>query len=639
MLAPRSRTLSTSEPNQPMPRQQAPPPPDLLARRIAAQEERLHDLAQGQRRLGEQIAALSDLVVAGEGDAAAPAPPRRSPPSGWKSLARRLLRSTVGLARKVWRASDAPPEPPLRIEVSPRPARRLPSLGVVFHDVDPAAVEDPLVAALDRQSESPAERIYWSPPAYSVDRVGEELRRGEAAGPAELRRAATADYLLTVGEALERLPATALELARLACAAEDLAFLEIPVEGSEGLLLARRELWHPAASLGAGAVTARTMVGKAVGGGLGPDSRQGPIPAGYRIVPRPGLRPHLHRLRPLTGLPDSAVVAGGAIAEDDSRPAVLILLGSSLAGGWERLVADLLRLLGRRFRFLVASLTASGELQRRRWRQLERLSPALYPLADFLPPEIAPSALAVLARRHRVGAVLHLGGDLPDAGVRELADATPGMAVVEPPGSGPGEGVTPCGVRLPVPSGDRQALRRELGLGEEVVLVTMVSDLLNRTRPEDFLALAHRFRGDHRFFFLLVGRGPLAGTVDDLERYLGPANFRRLRSAPAPEILAATDVACTTSERQPLPYYPLEALAAGLPVVAGDVDGLGTLLAAAGAAVPVGDLEAFEQAIRGLTDAAERRRLGERGRRRVEAGFRLEDAVERYRRLLEEAIG
>ena len=233
--------------------------------------------------------------------------------------------------------------------------------------------------------------------------------------------------------------------------------------------------------------------------------------------------------------------------------------------------------------------------------------------------------------RHRLAAALHLGGELPAAAVDELETA--GLPVVEPPDAGTLWGVSP------MPAGDRQRLRHELGVDEATILVTMAGDLLTGTRPEDFLALAHRFRGDHRFFFLLVGRGPLEGTVDDLERYLGRCSFRRLSSAPPADLLAATDLACTTSEEEPLPYYPLSALAAGLPVVAGDAGGLGELLAGAGVTVPVGDLAAFEEAIRGLTDAAERRRLGERGRRRVEADFRLEDATERCRELLESALG
>ncbi len=54
-------------------------------------------------------------------------------------------------------------------------------------------------------------------------------------------------------------------------------------------------------------------------------------------------------------------------------------------------------------------------------------------------------------------------------------------------------------------------MRRDLGAPDDATLIVMVSDLITSKRPEDFLALAHRFRADDRFFFLLVGRGPLAG--------------------------------------------------------------------------------------------------------------------------------
>ncbi|MFQ5795731.1 MAG: GT4 family glycosyltransferase PelF [Candidatus Bipolaricaulia bacterium] len=111
-----------------------------------------------------------------------------------------------------------------------------------------------------------------------------------------------------------------------------------------------------------------------------------------------------------------------------------------------------------------------------------------------------------------------------------------------------------------------------------------------------------------------------------------------------PEILSAVDLFVLPSHREGMPRTILEAMASGLPVVATDirgcreevVDGITGLL------VPVGDPNALAGAIiRILSDESLACRMGEAGRKRVEAEFDerqvLERQVEVYRQLCETA--
>ena len=625
-----------------MPRPPASERPEELARRVAALEASLHDLADNQRRLHGQVAAILDHLDAAGAEAAGPAAameiPAAAPPRGLKRFIQRVLRSSLRMARRFWQSSDPALADALKlsISVSDQPATRLLTLGVVIlGDADGGS--SGVREALSRQSEIAEKVVIWDRDAGTCQILstdGDQPTRHTAHDKASIVETMACEIVLTGSETLERLPATAFETARLTFAAEDLAFLEVPVAGTGAALFVRSELWHPETGIDVTELKQqgrRAPAGKVLPGGrfaVAPQVASQWQPAeSYRLPRRrSSLR---HTVRPLAP-------AGRSREEAD----VLILLSSPLAGGLERLVADLLRELASGRQWLMASLVASDSLQRSRLAHLERLHPHLYPLADYLPTEVIPSALVHLIRRHRVQTVLHLGiGELPEAVSRVLTSVDPAVRIVDRPMEASGS-LQLCGVDtepFQKAAQRRKTLRRELEVPEDAILVAMVSDLIVDRRPEDFLALAHRFRDDARFVFLLVGRGPLAGTLSDLERYLAPRRFHRLADAPLADILAAADIACSTSEPESLPYFALEALAAGLAVVAADVGGLSEVLneGPCGVTAARGNLAAFETAIRSLSEPDERRQLGAQGRRLVERRFRLDDAVGRYRELLE----
>jgi glycosyltransferase involved in cell wall biosynthesis len=127
---------------------------------------------------------------------------------------------------------------------------------------------------------------------------------------------------------------------------------------------------------------------------------------------------------------------------------------------------------------------------------------------------------------------------------------------------------------------------------------------------------------------VIVGDGPDRTTVENEVRRLGLESVVQLAGErnDVPELLAASDVFVLSSRSEGLPLSILEAMAAGLPVVATSVGGVSELVVEeeTGLLVPPGDPQALAGAIeRLLGDSTLRRRLGGAGRLRAEQRFDL----------------
>ena len=107
--------------------------------------------------------------------------------------------------------------------------------------------------------------------------------------------------------------------------------------------------------------------------------------------------------------------------------------------------------------------------------------------------------------------------------------------------------------------------------------------------------------------------------------------------ADIPQILAASRLLVLPSLWEGMPNVVLEAMAAGLPVVATDVEGVRELLgpAADGQVVPLGDTQAFtDRVIRLVRDTRNRPpKSGAANRRRVAESFTLDGMVAAYQSL------
>lgn len=145
--------------------------------------------------------------------------------------------------------------------------------------------------------------------------------------------------------------------------------------------------------------------------------------------------------------------------------------------------------------------------------------------------------------------------------------------------------------------------------------------------PATILAAAARL-GDRDFRLDVVGDGPDRASLEELHRSLGLDGRVGLTGTrnDVPELLAASAVFVLSSRSEGLPISVLEAMAAGLPVVASDVGGLREQVVdgETGYLVPSGDAAALADALaRLLDDPALRGRLGAAGRARAERLFDL----------------
>jgi glycosyltransferase involved in cell wall biosynthesis len=124
----------------------------------------------------------------------------------------------------------------------------------------------------------------------------------------------------------------------------------------------------------------------------------------------------------------------------------------------------------------------------------------------------------------------------------------------------------------------------------------------------------------------LVGDGPTRTSVESLARELGiqeQVDFLGNRDDVA-SLLVTSDVFVLASRSEMLPISILEAMRAGLPVIASDVGGVGEAIAhnENGFLVPSGSVSALAQALTDLTnDYALRLRMGQAGRQRFTDQF------------------
>jgi glycosyltransferase involved in cell wall biosynthesis len=193
-------------------------------------------------------------------------------------------------------------------------------------------------------------------------------------------------------------------------------------------------------------------------------------------------------------------------------------------------------------------------------------------------------------------------------------------------------GIDPDAYR-PVPAAP-EAVRRELGLGAAAIVLS-TSHLRPGKGVETLPRLAADLRADGRDVVVLAaGDGPLAGDLRRAAEALGVgAHFRLLGPRlDVPRLLAAADVVVfPTSGAEGLPLGPLEALAAGTPLVASAVSDLPVLLPGAALLVPPGDGTALAAAAgRLLDDPRLRAELAERGRRLVRERLSVRSAVDRH---------
>ena len=151
---------------------------------------------------------------------------------------------------------------------------------------------------------------------------------------------------------------------------------------------------------------------------------------------------------------------------------------------------------------------------------------------------------------------------------------------------------------------------------------------------------------DHAWELDLIGDGPLLGQTQSLAATLGIGDRVRFlgQRMDVAEMLAETQISLLATNWEGFPLSILEAMRAGLPVVASAVGGISESVrdGETGFVVPRGEVDVLRDRIgRLLTDPALRVRLGASGRARYEQHFTLGHTVVKtlavYRDVLEGA--
>jgi glycosyltransferase involved in cell wall biosynthesis len=194
--------------------------------------------------------------------------------------------------------------------------------------------------------------------------------------------------------------------------------------------------------------------------------------------------------------------------------------------------------------------------------------------------------------------------------------------------------VVPPGIVEP-PAPERRTLREELELPEEARLVAAVGSLTHRRRVKD-MVWAMELLGIvvPHLHLLVVGDGPQRRS---LQRYA--ADFRHagaihfLGSRDAREIWPQVDLLWSAGDEDGPPLAILEAMAAGVPVVASDTPGNREVIAPGetGLLFPPGDRPGLGRcALRLLQDAAQAQRIGQAGQEHALRQFAAPAMIERH---------
>jgi len=209
---------------------------------------------------------------------------------------------------------------------------------------------------------------------------------------------------------------------------------------------------------------------------------------------------------------------------------------------------------------------------------------------------------------------------------------------------------TPAGKIVYVPPGidlsrfDRasasDALREELGLGASHV-VGIVAKLSPVKGHEHFLRAASRVRERRDdVTFLIVGDGPLRAELESLTAKLKLTDAVRFVGVreDIPEVLGLMDVFVLSSLSEGAPNVILEAMAAGVPVVASNVGGVPDVVrdGETGRLVKPGDPAGLADAVlRILDDETRAGLMGGLARKIVRAEHNIDDVVEYVQQVFE----
>ncbi len=208
------------------------------------------------------------------------------------------------------------------------------------------------------------------------------------------------------------------------------------------------------------------------------------------------------------------------------------------------------------------------------------------------------------------------------------------------------EVVIPNGIQMPASPTTAEMLRARTSLGvkESDFVVGIVARLSAQKAHEVlFEAVATCAASVPQVRLVVIGGGDRESELRELARQLNidmRTIFLGIRRD-VPDLLPGLDVACLSSVHEGVPITLIEAMAAGLPIVATDCGSVRDIVedGEQGFVVPVGDAKKFADRLRILAnDKALRTRLGKSGRARAESEFHIQNTARKYEELLTDIL-
>jgi len=187
-----------------------------------------------------------------------------------------------------------------------------------------------------------------------------------------------------------------------------------------------------------------------------------------------------------------------------------------------------------------------------------------------------------------------------------------------------------------LPRRSREEVRRELGLGDEVVVLHS-SNLRPGKRIDLLLETVARVHPLNAFRLLILAGEPFAPFAEQVRRLgLTDCVIVREKVTDIEDYLQVADIGLFTSETESFCLSILEAMCFGCPSVSTGVGGIPEVVEdnQSGLLVPFGDVTALARALEGLIDDKTRRSaLGRAAQARARERFSAEVIVPRYEAL------
>ena len=187
----------------------------------------------------------------------------------------------------------------------------------------------------------------------------------------------------------------------------------------------------------------------------------------------------------------------------------------------------------------------------------------------------------------------------------------------------------------------REQTRSELGLGDADVMILSVGRLVPEKAQQHLVKAAELLKEKHpEYCYFIAGEGPCREALEQQIQSIGVQDrFHLLGSrADVDRLLNAADLFVLYSDTEGMPVSLMEAMSAGLPCVASDLEGIAQLIPDEryGSLIPSGDAELLADTIeKALSDPIKKAACGKAAAKRIRDSFSLDASCRQYEKLFE----